>query len=202
MTKTSPFIFLNLLVIVVLVFSCHMNKPGNSLSEERKMELINRGQEIVTQSFQALSTELSKALQEGSVQNAVSYCHLKASPITDSLSNRFNVKINRISLKYRNPENKADLTDMAILDAYRQQLAEGKSLQAHLEVTDDAITYYSPIVIQNPLCLLCHGEPGRTIDPENHEFIKTKYPDDLATGYQLGDLRGAWKVVFINPNAD
>jgi hypothetical protein len=69
-------------------------------------------------------------------------------------------------------------------------------LQEHLEVTDETFTYYSPIVIQNHMCLLCHGEPGKSMEQENHNFIKTKYPDDLATGYQLGDLRGAWKVVF------
>lgn len=191
----------SLLMILILLSSCQMKQPGKSLSEEQKMELITKGQEIVKQSFQALSSELSKALQEGGVPNAIGYCHLKASPITDSLSSIHNVQISRISVKNRNIENRATLEDMAILDAYRQQLAEGRPLQAHLEVTKQAITFYSPIVIQNAMCLLCHGKPGETMEEENYALIKTKYPDDLATGYQLGDLRGAWKVIFNSTNA-
>lgn len=196
MSKKCSIQYFCLLFMMIFTASCQMNQPGKSLSDENKIKLIIQGQEIVQQSFQSLSSELSKELQDGGVQNAVGYCHLKASPIIDSLSSKYGVEITRISVKYRNPANKASLADMAILDAYRQQLAEGKTLQAHLEVTDEAVTYYSPIVIQNPMCLLCHGEPGKSMEVENHDFIKTKYPDDLATGYQLGDLRGAWKVIF------
>ena len=192
----------SLLCIVIIASFCQTSLQKKYLSPEEQSKYIKQGEDIVQQSFQALSAELSKALQEGGVQNAVGYCHLKASPIIDSLSIKYGVKISRLSVKYRNPVNKPDLADMAILDAYRQQLAEGKILPAHLEVTEEDVTYYSPIVIRNPMCLLCHGEPGKTIEQENYDFIKTKYPADLATGYQLGDLRGTWKVVFETNNAN
>ena len=83
-----------------------------------------------------------------------------------------------------------------MLDAYRTQLAQGATLQPHLEVTEKEIIFYSPIVIQNPMCLLCHGEPGNTMESETFEFIRSRYPEDMATGYQLGDLRGTWKIIF------
>lgn len=32
--------------------------------------------------------------------------------------------------------------------------------------------------------------------PENLAFIRSLYPQDAATGFKLGDLRGAWRVDF------
>ena len=29
---------------------------------------------------------------------------------------------------------------------------------------------------------------------EDHEYIKGLYPDDLAFGYKLGELRGMWSI--------
>jgi len=40
-------------------------------------------------------------------------------------------------------------------------------------------------------CLACHGE---TLSPELAEKVKTLYPQDLATGFMLGDIRGAFVV--------
>jgi hypothetical protein len=31
------------------------------------------------------------------------------------------------------------------------------------------------------------------------QILKEKYPNDLAVGYALGDMRGLWKVTFDKP---
>ena len=195
--KLNHFILIaSSLSIFTIISACQSFQQKKSLSAEEQMDLISKGKMITQLSFQALSGELLKALQEGGVQNAVGYCHLQASPIIDSLSQVFDADINRVSDKYRNPQNKPDKTDIIVLDAYRQQIADGRELQPHLEVTGDLIIYYAPILIQNPTCLLCHGEPGATIEQENYNYILSRYPEDLATGYSLGDLRGVWKVAL------
>jgi hypothetical protein len=43
----------------------------------------------------------------------------------------------------------------------------------------------------DPTCLSCHG-PVDTLDPELREALAQRFPDDEATGYQLGELRGAY----------
>lgn len=183
-------------LILFALNACDSFQGKKALTAEEQMEYFSKGKMITEQSFKALSGELMAALQEGGVQNAVGYCHLQASPIIDSLSNAHKVAIFRVSDQYRNPENKPDKADLAVMDAYRQQMQQGRELQPHLEFTGDQITYYAPITIQNPACLLCHGTPGETIEQENYDFILSKYPGDLATGYQQGDLRGLWKVVL------
>ena len=43
------------------------------------------------------------------------------------------------------------------------------------------------------LCLTCHGE---TLAPELAAAIAREYPNDQATGFKLGELRGAFRVVW------
>jgi len=181
---------------ILLFISCQSAVQKNRLTPDEQAELISKGKKITMQSFKALSGEVMNALQEGGVQHAVGYCHLQASPLIDSLSDIYGAKISRISDRYRNPSNKPGDLDLTVLESYRLQLAEGVELQPHLEITADEIIYYSPILILNPACLQCHGESGSTLEQSHYDFIKSKYPEDLAIGYKLGDLRGVWKIVF------
>jgi hypothetical protein len=193
---TNKLILLFSLSLFLLFAGCQTAVQKNKLTTEKQAELILKGKTIARKSFQALSGELLKALQEGGVQHAVGYCHLQASPVIDSLSKTYSVQISRISDKYRNPGNKPGKPDMTVIDGYRQQMEEGQELQPHLEMTEDEIVFYSPILILNPACLQCHGEPGSTMEQVNYDFIKSKYPGDLAVGYKLGDLRGVWKIIL------
>ena len=59
-----------------------------------------------------------------------------------------------------------------------------------------ATVFYAPIVLSNPLCLQCHGTPGREIVTATAEAIGQRYPKDRATGFRPGDIRGLWKVEF------
>ena len=188
----------NLLIIcgLLLLSACQGPAPKNNLSTEKQAEYLARGKKITAFSFKALSSEVIRAIEEGGIIHAAEYCHLQASPLTDSLSKTYQADISRVSDKYRNPENKADELDMKIIGDYRKQVNEGRELQAHLEVTGDQVIYYSPIIILNPVCLQCHGELGKTMETENDEFIKSKYPEDKATGYKLGELRGVWRIMF------
>ena len=192
---------------IILVFSlisliACQGYVKRGLTPEQQAEFIKQGKRITLLSGKALSSEVVKAIEEGGLTHAVDYCHLKASPLTDSLSKANKVVIDRVSDQYRNPLHKADALDLQVLDTYRQQIASGQELQPHLEMTGDIVIFYSPILLLNPLCLQCHGEPGSTMDAQVNEFIKTKYPDDLATGYKLGDLRGLWKITFSTEDKD
>jgi hypothetical protein len=183
-------------LIIFIVCNCTGPKQPKSISPEEQSGYIAKGKQITEAGFKALSGEVMKAIQEGGVQHASGYCHLQASPLIDSLSAAYKVKISRVSDKNRNPSNKPDELDQTVLDSYLDQLAQELPLQPHLEITADQIIYYSPILIASPACLLCHGEPGTTIATADYEFIKTKYPGDLAVNYQMGQLRGVWKVEF------
>ena len=66
-----------------------------------------------------------------------------------------------------------------------------------VEVLDEQqILYAKPIVMNNPLCLNCHGTVGTQVSVEANALLNSLYPEDNATKHQLGDLRGIWSITF------
>jgi hypothetical protein len=59
------------------------------------------------------------------------------------------------------------------------------------------VHYFKPILLQ-PLCLNCHGNEELDISPAVLAMLKKEYPEDKATGFAAGDLRGMWHITF-NP---
>jgi len=45
-------------------------------------------------------------------------------------------------------------------------------------------------------CLVCHGTIGKEMAAKTNATIKSFYPNDLAIGFQEGDLRGIWSIVL------
>jgi hypothetical protein len=133
----------------------------------------------------------------GGIQHAIGYCNTNALDITDSLSALYGAGLRRTSDRYRNELNKPDSAEAAIIDDYRTRLAEGMDLKPILlEDQGKPVRFYAPILVRAPLCLSCHGEPGNTMIAEDADYLKAGYPDDRATGYKLGELRGLWVVTF------
>jgi hypothetical protein len=62
------------------------------------------------------------------------------------------------------------------------------------ELEDGYLLYTQPIVIENSLCLNCHGKVGETVGQDTYQLIKELYPADSATGFEKGDLRGMWSI--------
>jgi hypothetical protein len=52
-----------------------------------------------------------------------------------------------------------------------------------------------PIVVQ-PMCVTCHGAD---VAPDLRAKIEELYPDDQATGYAAGDLRGIFWAELPRP---
>jgi len=55
-------------------------------------------------------------------------------------------------------------------------------------IDEQTVGYVEPIFMQ-PLCVTCHGQ---TIAPELAAKLGELYPNDQATGYVAGDLRGVF----------
>ncbi len=186
--KKIPGNAISYLVLIGLFISC-------SGPDKPYQEALEQGRMIRKASFEALSSEVKAAMESGGVEKAVSYCNIQANPLVDSLSRVYDAEVSRTSFHFRNPENRPTQREEPLLVAYKQDLLAGKDLKDTVIYYDDGVTaYYSPIVIESPLCLTCHGQPGSTLSTGNAEFIRTLYPEDRATGFQMGDLRGMWTI--------
>ena len=166
--------------------------PGN--------DLASRAQLITAETFGALSQRLMQALQEGGVRQAVPFCQENVAGLVKPLAEKHGVRIQRVSHKPRNPANKASAAEATLIATMNQALATGHPPKPRIEnQPDGSRVFYAPILIPAATCLKCHGIPGDTLATADHDLIRALYPDDQATGFKLGDLRGLWKITFPAP---
>ena len=139
--------------------------------------------------MKALGSRLKQEMGEKGPVAAVTACSLEAMPLTRKVSAEHGLQVSRVTDKPRNPANRADEDDLAILAMMKRDQAAGSLKPLYRK--DDAA--YKPLVTGG-LCLVCHGE---TRPPELQKVLDERYPDDQATGYQAGQIRGAIKVVTV-----
>lgn len=106
--------------------------------------------------------------------------------------------VGRTSAKARNPDNKPDAWEAKVLADFEARKAAGEDptkLEFFEVVTqgdEQRFRYMKAIVIpEKAPCLACHGAE---IAPEVAEKLQALYPDDPATGYKTGDIRGAFTI--------
>ncbi|HNU17009.1 MAG TPA: DUF3365 domain-containing protein [Saprospiraceae bacterium] len=177
------------LLLALIYLSC-VNTPTPVKNTDPK-EFVALGDSISTQVQAVLLKNVSEALGKGGPVYAIDYCNVNAIPLTDSMSKAYHVEIQRLSDKNRNPVN-------AIISDSDQKawskIQSDKETFAELNETGEVL-YYKPIFTGMPACMKCHGSE-QDIASDALELLGEKYPEDKATGYRMGDLRGMWKIKF------
>jgi hypothetical protein len=156
------------------------------------------GPKIMAEAFAKLSGALGEAIAKGGPTSALGVCSEKAPQIAEEVSKSHGVTLRRATAKARNPKNAADDAETAVLAAFAEAMAKNEAPKPQVITNaNGSRSFIAPIVLGNPLCLQCHGTPNQDIAPETLAAIQKLYPEDQATGYKLGDLRGLWRVTFL-----
>jgi hypothetical protein len=107
----------------------------------------------------------------------------------------------RVSLRYRNPKNVPDPFEQRKLEEFDRLNREKKLADEYFEVVkgegQEYLRYMKPLILQ-PVCIACHG-PRENIPAEVKLILEQKYPGDRATGFLVGDVRGAISVKIRLP---
>jgi hypothetical protein len=137
-----------------------------------------------------LKARLMGAIKEGGPANGVAVCSQDASALADEIGEDHKLRIGRTSFKLRNQSNQPP----AWMD---EVVAERTNEPVFMRNTDRAGLFAAAFPIQiAPPCMVCHGDQN-SIAKGVLETIAEHYPDDQATGFGLGDLRG-WFWVEID----
>ena len=164
----------------------------SGIDSETYKKYRERGTEITNLAQTTLLSKVGGAIQKGGPEYAVEFCNLEASGIIDSLNRINNCKISRVSEKNRNPENALkSKADLAVWETFRNS----RQMDTVLLVQNTPV-YYKRINTAMPACLKCHGDIEADINRKTLEILKVLYPEDLATGNELNEFRGLWKVEF------
>ena len=184
-----------LFIVFILIISCN-SKQKEKISSEVYSEYAQKGNEISGKAQGVLLANVSSAMQKGGPEYAIEFCNLQASSLIDSLSKANNCTISRVSVKNRNPGNNLkNKKERQLWDHYAEKLKSGNVSDTLLR-SEDALVYYKPIKTAMPACLKCHGAPGEDIQTATFQKIEELYPNDKATGYNLNEFRGMWKIAF------
>lgn len=173
---------------VVLSLSAKANEAG-MLEEARKVASA-----VPSKLLQVLNGEIA----QGGVASAVGVCNEKAPQMAKAASEQSGWAIKRVSLRNRNPKAVPDAWERSALEEFDRRAAAGESpatLEKSALVEDGGrkeFRYMKALPVQQ-LCLGCHGA-GDQIAPDALSKIQTLYPDDKATGYSIGQIRGAMTI--------
>ncbi len=168
-------------------------------------EIIQQGEQASSKLISILKTKLKSAIQQDGIKEAVRFCSDSAQQLTNELNVQLQGKlsIKRISLNYRNPLNKPDPFEERALHLMQKSVAgNGTPPDYLIQRIQSGKTvkyrYYQPLTV-GTACLACHGNEKK-IKPDILSFIRKRYPNGNATGYQKGDLRGAIRVEMMIQN--
>jgi hypothetical protein len=136
---------------------------------------------------------LRQELGRGGLDGAIAVCAEVAQEKTADYRATFKNDIRRVSLRRRNPANEPDAYERAALESFDQLPVEARPKAEHWEVVSEdgreSLRYLKPLVA-NAMCLTCHGDPAGIPEPVR-QALREHYPDDQATGFDVGDVRGA-----------
>lgn len=159
--------------------------PESSQEDPRRTRATEAAKALGAQ----LKARLTGAIQEGGLSEGIKACSLTAPDIAAAVAKEKGVKLGRTSFKLRNPAN-----------------APPEWAKAHVDARTEAPTFFEgpggtlrallPIRTGG-LCVSCHG-PSESLTEPLKQLLQERYPDDQATGFKSGDLRG-WFWVEASP---
>lgn len=175
-----------LIFFAALLAGCHA-----ALAADTTEDLAGKQAAALAREFVGLlKPQLKQAMAEQGPDHAIAVCADLAPAIADSLSAKSGWTVRRVSLKSRNASRAVpDDWERAVLLDFATRQAAGKAVTdiSFGEVVGGQYRYMQAQVIE-PLCLVCHG---KGLADDVRKTLDQYYPDDLATGYSLGQVRGA-----------
>jgi len=189
--------------IVVSLLSSSILYAKDADKKMKKEQNYKSEKKIAKDAIKELLTNFKKnfkpAMKKGGPVGAANFCADKADEITAKVNKdlKDGVSIKRVTLKPRNEKNKADENEAKILTSLKDLQNNKVVLPKMLvqKIDDKHIRIFKPILLK-PMCVVCHGTEDK-LDKKAYEAIKAKYPNDKATGYKVGDLRGAFVVDIV-----
>ena len=161
--------------------------PGAAWSDDESA-LLAKSRELTADYATQLKAALQESMAAGGPVEAITVCSELAPQLASDISRSSGAKVRRTSLRFRNPGNAPD-------DWEAQALAE-LEMTGETELfaaTPDGGARYLKAIPTGAVCLTCHGD---SLPPAVQEQLGEAYPHDRATGFAVGDLRGAFSVTW------
>lgn len=143
--------------------------------------------------FASLVAELVASLAENGPAKSITICKTRAPELAKLVSLEPGLNIGRTSFKLRNSENQPP-------DWAKGFVQNRVDKEVFVELPDQALGALLPIHLKST-CILCHGNDEQ-VTPDVKAAIVSNYPNDQATGFAEGDLRGYFWAEVSSQNKE
>ena len=180
------------LFLVTLAFNSNADQHSRT-SDQADIADAKRAIKDFAGSLQAV---LKTTMQAGGPVAAIGVCNTQATPISLKVAAEHDMALSRVSLKNRNPANAPNDWQTRVLEDFEKQHAAGKDI-ATLAWSETVQSgggqefRFMKAIPTGAVCLNCHGT---SIAPDVSQALAGIYPEDRATGFSEGDIRGAFVV--------
>ncbi len=185
------------LLLVITLTAC-TDQTVNTNQNINTEAYLEDSRKIAKSFMQKLGGSLKRQIKAGGVESAIPVCKEIAPAIANQYS-QDGMLVKRVSTKARNKQqgtpDQWELTALETLEVAIQANKTDSLLEKAEITTENGTRYYryAKAIRVKPVCLSCHG-PLENLGTKVKAALAQHYPNDVATGYQLGDLRGAISI--------
>lgn len=172
----------------LLTSACSHEATAPAAPDEAFIDAANA---LADQHQSALQQALAGAISEVGPVGAIGVCEASAPALADELSEESGMRVGRIAKRHRNPGNGVPMELAALYDDLERQPIKDGAPRFVSTVVGDQQVLLRAIPMKDQPCALCHGTQ---IAPEVTAAIAAAYPQDRATGFVEGELRGAFLI--------
>jgi hypothetical protein len=178
-----------LTLIALALSGCAANPTA-----EKQAALTEQARQTAAGLLKTLGGEVKNGMTNGGPAATISVCKEKAPQIARAAAEQSGFSIRRASTRNRNPKAVPDAWEAAAIASLEQRLAAGEKpetldMTAVVDTPDGKVFRYAKALPTLTMCLGCHG-PEDKLAPDVKAKLAAEYPDDKATGYSAGMLRG------------
>ena len=180
---------------IIIAAALYLYLPRQDKQQE---QFVAQSSVLIKHLATSLKQELGSAIKKHGVPAAIQTCNIQAPILTAQSHADSPLTIRRTSLKLRNRTNAPDAWEVSVLNKFEQQLAQGTPIDQLIfsEVisnNEKKVRRFMRAIPTQGVCLSCHGDE-MTLSTEVKNMLNKEYPNDLATGFAVGDIRGAFSV--------
>lgn len=180
--------------LIVLALPALLAGCASGPSAEQQAALVADARKATGTLVQRLGGELKAALGEKGPDGAIGVCKERAPLIATEVSKQTGFTVTRVSPKNRNPAGVPDAWEAEAQAGLEKRLAGGEKPETldtwQIVSTPGGKQFrYAKALPVQPVCLTCHGDPAAIPDSVKAR-VAAEYPQDKATGYGPGMVRG------------
>jgi hypothetical protein len=167
-------------------------------SSESETAALGRAENAARRLPVTLRTKLVAAVASSGHAKAIDVCAVEAPALAAQIHTDTGATVGRASLRLRAPADAPPPWVAEWLAKHGERSSAGvEGMRGITSVGGGRVArVLLPLTVEGP-CLSCHGGPA-DLAPGVRAALDARYPGDRATGYRIGDLRGAsWAEVPV-----